>query len=133
MGRIKQSLTCCDPEFSLYDSTGNKKFIIHADCCQCGLVCANNFCGKLSEVVFNIYNAANRSAPCGTITKKCATGAELVTSADSYQVIFPREANPEDKMILIAAGLMIDYQFFEESVSDKKNDNEHHHGHYRNY
>ena len=131
LGRIKQPFTCWDPEFSLYDSTGNKKFIIHADCCQCGLLCANNFCGKLAEAVFNVYNASNTTAPCGTITKKCATASELVTSADSYQINFPREANPEDKMILIAAGLMIDYQFFEESASDKNNNT--HHGGYRNY
>ena len=47
-----------------------KKFIIHGNCCQCGLICPNNFCGKLSEVLFNIYTANNRSAPCGTIKKK---------------------------------------------------------------
>ena len=133
LGRIKQPFTCCDPEFTTYDSNGSHKYIIHADCCQCGLLCANNFCGKLSEVVFNIYNCTNRNSPCGTIIKKSATGSELVTSADSYQVNFPQDATPEDKMILIVAGLMIDYQFFEESASNDNTSQAKFHRGYRNF
>ena len=118
LGRIKQPFSCCDPIFYTFNSSGTHRYIIHADCCQCGLICANNFCGKLSEVLFNIYKPDNLNIPCGTIRKKSATGSELVTSADSYQVNFPNDASPEDKMVLIAAGLMIDYQFFEESASN---------------
>ena len=121
LGRIKQPFTCCDPIFSTYDNTGNKRYTIHADCCQCGLICANNFCGKLSEVIFHIYNNDNLSHPCGSITKKSANIGELVTSADSYQITFPPDATPEDKMVLISAGLMIDYQFFEESATEGNN------------
>ena len=122
LGKIKQPFTCCDPEFTTYDSTGIVKFTIHGDCCQCGLLCNNNFCGKLSDVTFNIHqgNSVN-SSPCGSITKKVATAAELVTSADSYQINFPPSATPQDKMLLIVAGLMIDYQFFEESASQNDN------------
>ena len=131
LGRIKQPYTCFDPMFSTYDSTGNKRYTIHADCCQCGLLCANNFLGKLSEVTFHIYSNGNMtSPPSGSITKKSATASELVTSADSYQVNFPRDATPEDKMVLIAAGLMIDYQFFEESASDSNNSTRSHHYRY---
>ena len=61
LGRIKQPFTCCDPVFSTYDSTGIVKYTIHGDCCQCGLLCKNNFCGKLSEVTFNIYKGNNNS------------------------------------------------------------------------
>ena len=63
------------------------------------------------------------SSPCGSITKKVATAAELVTSADSYQINFPPDANPQDKLLLIVAGLMIDYQFFEETASSNDNNN----------
>ena len=124
VGRIKQPFTCCDPVFSTYDSTGIVKYTIHGDCCQCGLICKNNFCGKLSEVTFNIHKGNNiMSSPCGSITKKVATAAELVTSADSYQINFPPDANPQDKLLLIVAGLMIDYQFFEETASSNDNNN----------
>ena len=122
LGRIKQPFSCCDPLFSIYDNTGSLKYTIHAECCQCGLICKNNFCGKLSEVLFNIYNSSNiTSNPVGSIIKKVATAAEMVTSADSYQINFPPQADPNDKMLLIIAGLMIDYQFFEESASQNNN------------
>jgi len=121
LGRIKQPFTYCDPEFLIQDNIGNIKYIVHGDCCQCGLCCANNFCGKLSEVIFNIYTFSDRNCHCGAIIKKSATASELVTSADSYQVNFPRDATPEEKMLLIVMGLMIDYQFFEEKASEKNN------------
>ena len=126
-GRIKQPFSCCDPIFQINDNTGAMRYIIHGECCQCGLCCSNNFCGKLSEVLFNIYQTEDRTAPCGSIIKKSATGAELVTSADSYQVNFPQGATPQDKLLLIIAGLMIDYQYFEESASGKNNNSHTYH------
>ena len=108
LGRIKQPFTCCDPEFYIYDDSEAERFIIKADCCQCGLFCANNFCGKLSEVYFNIYNFRDRVASCGQIIKKGASTREFVTSADSYEIIFPNDASPKDKLLLIIAGLFID-------------------------
>ena len=134
LGRIKTPITYffCDPKFYIYDGTGNQRYIIRADCCQCGLCCANNIFGKLSEVYFNIYSFNNMTNPCGQIIKKSATVIELSTSADSFQVIFPKDASPEDKMLLVIAALMIDYQYFEESTSSsiKKFVNNYH---YRNY
>lgn len=47
--------------------------------------------------------------------KKEATPSELLTNADSYQINFPLKLTPNDKMILIIAVLMIEYQLFEES------------------
>ena len=121
LGRIKQVFTCCDPEFNIYDNAGDLRYIIHGDCCQCGLCCANNFCGKLSEVIFNLYSSGDRTKPIGSIIKKSATTAELVTSADSYQVNFPVNSSAQDKMLLIVSALMIDYQYFEETASVNNN------------
>ncbi len=126
LGRIKQPYTCCDPWFTIYNSTGQKIYTIYGDCCQCGLICKNNFCGKLSEVVFDIHQGDSiHSNRVGSIIKKSATGAELITSADSYQINFPPQARPEEKLLIIVAGLMIDYQFFEESASSNDNNNTH--------
>ena len=118
-GRITQPYTCCDPEFHVYSGKGNSiEYVISADCCQCGLLCANRSCGKLSEAEFLITRYLKPEVKLGSIIKQVATVSELVTSADSYQISFPVEASPEDKLLLISAGLMIDYQFFEESASE---------------
>ena len=121
LGQVKQPFSCCDPIFHIYDSGNALRYIVHADCCQCGILCSNNFCGKMSEACFNVYKDAGMSAPCGSIVKKMATLSEMVTSADSYQVNFPMDASPSEKLLLIITGLMIDYQYFEEKADSNDN------------
>ena len=123
LGKVKQPFTCCDPLFTVTDNAGVDRFFVHADCCQCGIMCSNNFCGKMSEALFNIYGDAALTSPIGSIIKKVATFSELVTSADSYQVNFPANATPNEKLLLIITGLMIDYQYFEEKAGDNNNNN----------
>lgn len=119
LGKVRQPFTCCDPVFTIHDNSGTPKFFIHADCCQCGLCCANNFCGKMSEARFNIYRDIGLTQMVGSILKKPATSvSEMVTSADSYQINFPVDALPNEKLLLILTGLMIDYQFFEEKAGN---------------
>ncbi len=118
IGKVKQPFTCCDPEFTVYDNAGVARFYIHADCCQCGILCSNNFCGKMSEALFNIYTDIGMTQPVGSIIKKVASFSEMVTSADSYQVNFPATATPNEKLLLIVPGLMIDYQFFEQKADN---------------
>ena len=65
------------------------------------------------EVVFNIYRDVNMEKPIGNIIKKIANYGELVTRADSYQINFPPDSKPNEKLLLIITGLMIDYQYFE--------------------
>ena len=120
VGIIKHACTLCDPEFYIYDETGKLLYILHADCCQCGLVFANNFFGKLSEVVFSIYGPG-RDQIIGNILKKPANFAEMVTDADTYQINFPKNATPKEKLLIIGLALMIDYQYFEtNNINDEQ-------------
>jgi len=120
VGKVKQPFSCCDPIFTIYDNAGTMRYFIYADCCQCGLCCSGP-CAKMSEVTFNIYRDANMGQPIGSIVKKIANFSELITSADSYQVNFPADAKPNEKLLLIITGLMIDYQFFEERAGNDDN------------
>ena len=121
VGKIINLFTCCDPEFEVYDKNGNVKFRVHADCCQCGLMCANNICGKFSSANFDIYDGTLTNKV-GNISKMPAQSyTEMVTDADSYQVSFPAQASAHDKLLLIALGLMIDYQYFETDSSGDNN------------
>lgn len=130
VGRIKHKFSCFDPEFEVFESNGNLKYFVHADCCQCGLLCSNNICGKFSTAVFNIYSVGTNSLV-ATISKMSAQSySEVVTDADSYKVTFPSDASPNDKILLIVLGLMIDYQYFE---SDASNDKSRRSYYYRRY
>ena len=120
VGMIRHACTLCDPEFYIYDETGKLLYILHADCCQCGLVFANNFFGKLSEVVFSIYGPG-RDQIIGNILKKPASFSEMVTDADTYQINFPKNATPKEKLLIIGLALMIDYQYFEtNNINDEQ-------------
>ena len=122
VGHIIHVFTCFDPEFEVYDSNNNLKYIVSASCCQCGIFFANTFLGKCCEATFQIYTPGTKDVV-GTIIKKVANSAELYTDADSYQINFPANADPKDKLLLIALGLMIDYQYFEQSPADEEEKN----------
>ena len=109
LGKIREPCTCCDLETEIYDMNGNFKYHIVGDCCQMGLCCSSGV-KKLSTIRFDIKY---KGITVGTIRKLSSTIGEFFTKADSYQIIFPPSATPADKLLLIIAGLMIDYQNFE--------------------
>ena len=117
IGKVRNPFTIFDPVFEVYNQNGQFRYLVDASCCQCGLLCANNFFGKMSEVIFPIYNGKG-GTQVGSIIKKSAEFQEMVTDADSYNVNFPNDASPEEKLLLICLGLFIDYIYFEVSPSD---------------
>jgi hypothetical protein len=119
IGRVKYVCTLCNPTFYAYDKNDNLRYIVSASCCQCSLMCSNNFCGKFSECLFEIYGPDGDGA-IGKILKQSASPSEMITDADSYEVNFPNNASWEDKLLLTALGLLIDYQYFEIDNKDDK-------------
>ena len=113
VGKIVHLFSCLDPEFQVFEGNGNLKYFVSADCCQCGILCSKNICGKCSQAVFNIFEAGTNSIV-ATITKMPASSySEYVTDADTYKITFPSGSTAYEKLLLIALGLMIDYQYFE--------------------
>ena len=116
VGKIKHICTVCDPTFDVYNATTGLKYVVAADCCQCALWCPG-FWAKTSRGVFEILDAGTKQR-CGTITKEQANMAELVTDADSYTVIFPNNADANDKFLLMGLAILIDYSFFETDANE---------------
>ena len=118
LGTIEEGFSCCDPIFNVYDKDGKVIYNIETDCCQCGFMCRNNCWGKTDECVFFIYDVENKSNPIGEISKKAASSQ--LSIADNYSVIFPKNATLEQKILLTVAGVMIDYQYFENNTNTVK-------------
>jgi len=80
---------------------------VEGSCCQLGTF---KHC-KCYKVVMEIYRA-NTDVPCGAIikTERCSS---CVTQADTFNIFFPPDANAAEKMLIISATLMADYQYFE--------------------
>lgn len=123
-GLIQEQCTLYDPHFDIFGLNGEKKYQVHADCCQCGLLCRGG-CGSCSQVLFPIFksNATSfdQNSSAGMI-KKVPNNllVELLSNADNFEIDFPGDATPEEKLMLIGATLMIDYRYFEESPDKNK-------------
>ena len=117
LGQIKQAFSILDPIFVIYDKNDSPIYYIEADYCQCGLMCRNNFMGKTDDAHFFIYNYNERSNAVGDICKKAAKS--MFSIADDYSVVLPPKATFEDKLLLMIAAIMIDYQFFEMNTNAK--------------
>jgi hypothetical protein len=117
LGTVENGFSFCDPIFNIYDHNDNEIFYITADCCQCGLICRNNFLGKTDECHFFIYKSDERTTPIGDICKKAAKS--MFSIADNYSIILPNNSTPEEKVLLTIAGIMIDYQYFERNTRTK--------------
>lgn len=125
-GRVYEPYRCCDPTYQVYDEHEKMKYVISGDCCQCGLMFTS--CGKCYETKFSIFDANNNSndpaSSIGSITRKNPGVAKaLFTDADNYNLVFPSNATPYDKLMLIGATLIIDYAHFEDNGSDGHNRN----------
>ena len=115
-GKIYQPFYFCNPEFYIYDGNDSLKYSINCDCCQCGFVCKNNFCGKLSECLFEISDGNGRID--GYIKRLPSRGLQIISDSDSYDVRFPTNASPSEKFLIILAAILIDYQYFEFSAGE---------------
>ncbi len=122
-GKITQPYTCCDPIFHIKDNSGNVNYSITTDCCQCGFMCRGG-CGMFEPITFYIFkgetcDSKQVNQACGRIVKYAMGIQSLVSDADNFEVFFPLDATPENKMTFIAAALMIDYMFFEENPNQR--------------
>ena len=114
LGIISEPCTCCDVDMEVLDTAGNLRYDINGDCCQLGLCCGPSL-KKLANVNFEIKE---NGFTVGAIRKLTSSLGEFFTKADSYEVVFPEKATPSEKLLLILATLMIDYQNFESDNSD---------------
>ena len=117
LGRVREPFTCCDKDAEIYDENGNLKYRIIGDCCQMGLCCGSS-AEKIAEIEFKIVQG---NEVVGMMKKMSASLGEYFTKADSYKISFPPKSTPEEKMLFICAGLLIDYQNFERDETPKKN------------
>ena len=112
IGKILNPSRFCNHEYDVFDSNGQLKYFVIADCCQWALCCSNYIFGKCSKAEFIIFDKKFGSK-IGLLTKNKAQCIEILTNANSFNIEFPISANDKEKLLLICLGLMIDYQHFE--------------------
>ena len=121
-GKIRQPYTCMDPVFYV-EENGQTVYSITTDCCKCGFCCRGG-CGMFEAITFLIFkgencNSDNVNGAVGRIVKHSMGIQSLMSDADNFEVFFPIDSTPNQKLSLIGAALMIDYMFFEENPNQK--------------
>ena len=111
VGSVHDPFTCCNPFYLVKDENKNVKYRVYGACCQKGFCCC-------SDVFFYIYPGGDcemkEENAIGTITKKWTDCVkECCTKANNFLTEFPKDATPDDKILLIGITLLIDYTIFE--------------------
>ena len=116
LGYIKNIFKCCDNELIIYkEAESDADFKITSKCCKCGFFCPCGCeCCECREVVLDTIDLKTL-AKVGEVKKEWTNcEQEVHTNADDYSVKFPDKTTWEQKTMLMAAALFIDYLYFEE-------------------
>ena len=109
VGKIIEKYSCCEQIYEVINKQNNIKYIVKGNYTQCGLICSNSICGKNRDVNFSILSPEKKE-PIGNIERLII---DKEKGEESFQVNFPSDANSNEKLLLLAIGLMINYQYFE--------------------
>lgn len=112
MGVIKAPCTCYDVQVDVYNASEDLKYKIVANCCQLGFWCKCP-CDPCQHIHFDIRNPGGDNV--GNL-EKYSQGCIKATmdDSDNFSVHFPDNITPDDKALLMAATLFMDFRFFEE-------------------
>ena len=105
-GDIRQPVGCCcsDPDFQIRNQSSDIKYRISTIGSQCAYCCCAGCCCSNSPINFQIYDSQSRQIV-GEILK-----GEIINQKElaNYRIIFPVNASPEDKILLISSAITID-------------------------
>ena len=123
IGKVIDNWDCVNYSYTVKDSNDQIRFFIKASCCQLGFCCKCP-CEPCEKIEFDLWSG-DKEKPEAPIMK-LGTGSCLknaMGSADNFSVGFPVAATWQDKTLLLAAVLMIDFMQFEEKNGGKGQNN----------
>jgi len=112
LGSIKEPFTCWDFKFLVQDTDNNTVMRVRGDCCEWGLCCPYP-CGPCAKVDLNVLQT--NSGTTGSVQKKaplCWNFLRGKEQDDTYRVDFGTVQAPEDKALLMALAILIDFKYF---------------------
>ena len=106
-GLIKQPNCCCcsDPDFQIINGQNLMKYRGTTDGCQCGYCCCDDCCYAESETQFRILDSTKTQLVGEILKNEYHRGA---SEKFTYNIRFPIDATPEEKILIISATISID-------------------------
>jgi len=118
IGKVVDPWNCMNLILHVHDGeSGNVKYKVAGSCCQLGIWCKMP-CDPCQTVEFDITNQGGDKV--STLTKKTAGCLQSqLTSASNFTVMFPPKSTKEDRVLLLAAAIFLDFRYFEEKGGKK--------------
>lgn len=106
----KYCVCCCeDPLFRVNSNRHMTRYNVTTDGSQCSVCCCAGCCCSLNEISFPIYDSLGNQIV-GEILKERTSVSQK--NNQYYRINFPADSFPEDKILLIANAMIIDYEKF---------------------
>jgi hypothetical protein len=120
VGRVHGPCTCCGFNIQIFDAQEQLKYQFNGDCCQCGVQCGGCPCESCRTVMFTLNDASG--AQISEMKRTRGLLASVISDADDFMLMFPPSATPQDRMLLLAAMIFMDFAYFE-AEPGQSNDN----------
>ena len=119
IGKVTNPFLCCDYGVDVYDKDNMITHLIRGDCCQLGIWCPLP-CKDCQIVNFDIKTSNGQKV--AQLTKKPTGFCKAAVSEVSYFAVeFPQNATKEERALLMASAIMLDFQYFEENDDNDNN------------
>ena len=113
IGSVKHIWTLCSPEFEVYNS--KKSYYLYALLLVVNAVfyVKEIYVENLQKLYLILQLQKLKTLQVVSQKKGVSSFEELISKADSFELIFPSGISGYDKLLLTSLALMIDYQYFE--------------------
>jgi len=123
IGRFVE-ITGCSIQFMIQNAQGIDKWKIYGKYCQCGFCCKCTPIGECYIADFFIYDAradVESATPVGSLQKVFKGLSDVISNSNALILNFPPNASAKEKLVLIAAAMIIDFRFYDEVGCDYGN------------
>ena len=114
LGKVVDNYDFCNYSYTVYDQSDRIRFFIKANCCQLGFCCKCP-CEPCEKITFDLWTGDKEKEEAPILksgNKSCLKN--MMADSDNFSVPFPIGATWQDKTLLLASVLMIDFMQFEE-------------------
>ena len=124
LGKVVHDFSCCEMIFSIYNKKEECRYIIRETICQIGVYNKGQggcgCCKSCQQAFLFIYDVQQGQQKVGIIEKRGSGFTELISDADNFSLLFPIKATLEERVLLMAATLLLDFRYFEQKSGNNR-------------
>lgn len=116
LGKVVNDFSCCEMFFTVFDKTNNPVYQIRGTIWQIGVYRQQNNCAvckSCQQAFLFILDLRQGGRKVGIIEKRGKGFTELISDADNFSLLFPIKATAEERVLIMAACLLLDFRYFE--------------------